>query len=127
MVFRAMLTLFVSVDVAAKNLGVSARRLRHLLATGRIYGYKDERNIWRVPAYPEVRPGRRGPRMGKKPPKASAMTERSAGIQAAGVRKEECGKGEAREAAQAPSPSPCRRVSAVVGDSLHPVSKNYAK
>lgn len=97
--FRAMLTLFVSVEQAARNLGLSARRVRHLLATGRIYGFKDQRNIWRVPAYPEVRPGRRGPRMGKKPPKASGMAERSAAIKTAGERKAGLGKGFAREVA----------------------------
>lgn len=77
----------ISVDQAAKKLRVSARRVRVLLATGRLAGYKDAREVWQVNPFLMISPGKRGPRMKcKTAPKAAAMTERSEGIQTAGER-----------------------------------------
>jgi hypothetical protein len=45
----------------ARQLGVSSRRIRALLAQGRIKGHKDERNMWMVQLPCFVSPGRRGP------------------------------------------------------------------
>lgn len=118
----------ISVDQAAKKLGVSARRVRVLLASGRLFGFKDARDVWQVGAFLPISPGKRGPKMKhKQPPKASGMAERSAAIKTAGERSGRCSKADARDKAQTPSPDPCRRVSAEVEDKALPVSKNYAK
>jgi hypothetical protein len=52
---------FIEIRFAARYLGVSTRRIRALLAQGRLAGYKDERNIWMVDSSLIVRPGSRGP------------------------------------------------------------------
>ncbi|WP_148042223.1 helix-turn-helix domain-containing protein [Pseudomethylobacillus aquaticus] len=59
--------LLVEVSKAAKSLGVSPRRVRALLAQGRLIGYKNQRKVWMV-MYPlEVIPGKRGPDLHKFP------------------------------------------------------------
>ncbi|MFA5242279.1 MAG: hypothetical protein WC029_06000 [Sulfuricella sp.] len=89
----------ISVGQAAKKLGVSARRVRVLLTTGRLAGYKDAREVWKVNPFLIISPGKRGPRMKcKQPPKASGMAQRSEAIETAGERFGVCGKGDAREA-----------------------------
>lgn len=52
---------FIEIRFAARYLGVSTRRIRALLAQGRLTGYKDERDIWMVDSTLQVRPGKRGP------------------------------------------------------------------
>ncbi|MFH1495429.1 MAG: helix-turn-helix domain-containing protein [Pseudomonadota bacterium] len=122
-----MISDYLTVDRAAKLLGISTRRVRTLLAQRRLAGFKDNNQVWRLFSL-SIKPGKRGPKMKhKQPPKASGMAERSAAIKTAGERSEGCGKGDARDKAQTPSPDPCRRVSAEVEDKALPVSKNYAK
>jgi hypothetical protein len=52
---------FLSVSDVADFLEVSERRVRTLLAQGRISGFKDDSGIWRVTCPLNVKPGKRGP------------------------------------------------------------------
>lgn len=94
-----MISDYLTVDRAAKLLGVSTRRVRALLAQRRLPGFKDSKQVWRLFSL-SVTSGKRGPKMKcKKPPQASGMAERSAAIKTAGERKADLGKGFAREVA----------------------------
>jgi hypothetical protein len=53
--------MLLKVDRVAQFLGVSARRVRVLLAQGRLSGLKTEGNVWQVFWPLDVRPGKRGP------------------------------------------------------------------
>lgn len=50
-----------TVSAVAKYLQVTERRVRLLLSQGRIDGYKDGFNVWRVTQPFRIRPGKRGP------------------------------------------------------------------
>jgi hypothetical protein len=52
---------FLSVSDVSDFLGCSDRRVRALLAQGRIAGFKDESGIWRISCPFSVKPGKRGP------------------------------------------------------------------
>ena len=52
---------YVSVASAARCLGVSERRIRALLAQGRIVGCKPDGRTWKVRWPLDVKPGKRGP------------------------------------------------------------------
>lgn len=52
---------YASTEFAAHALSCSTRRIRKMLETGKLQGFKDERNIWQV-KYPLVfTSGTRGP------------------------------------------------------------------
>ena len=53
--------MLIKATIAAQFLGVSARRVRALLAQKRIFGFKDDRSIWMVDWPLQVLPGKRGP------------------------------------------------------------------
>ena len=55
------LTQFLSISDVADFLEVSERRVRTLLAQGRIAGFKDDSNIWRITCPLNIKPGKRGP------------------------------------------------------------------
>jgi len=46
---EGFLTQFLSISDVADFLEVSERRVRTLLSQGRIAGFKDDSNIWRIP------------------------------------------------------------------------------
>jgi len=50
-----------TVSEVAEHLQVTERRVRLLLSQGRINGYKDGFNVWRVTAPFTIRRGKRGP------------------------------------------------------------------
>ena len=52
---------FLSISDVADFLEISERRVRVLLAQGRIEGFKDDSNIWRVNCPLNIKPGTRGP------------------------------------------------------------------
>ena len=54
---------YLTVSEAAKFLEVSERRVRYLLAQGRIDGFKDERDIWHINLPLDIKPGKRGPEL----------------------------------------------------------------
>jgi len=56
-----ILSFFYTVSEVAKFLEVTDRRVRTLLSQGRISGFKDESDIWRVHAPLNIKPGKRGP------------------------------------------------------------------
>jgi excisionase family DNA binding protein len=71
---------------AAASLGVSVRRVRALLATGRMRGYKTPGGDWKVVWPVMVTPGTRGPKRGHyQRPKGSGMAPRRGGIETAGA------------------------------------------
>lgn len=51
----------ITVSEVAGFLKVTERRVRLLLSQGRIDGYKDGFNVWRVTCPVQIRPGKRGP------------------------------------------------------------------
>jgi len=55
------LTQHLSISDVADFLGVSERRVRTLLLQGRIAGFKDDSNIWRITRPLDIKPGTRGP------------------------------------------------------------------
>jgi len=55
---------YSTVSEAADFLQVTPRRVRQLLAAGRIAGFKDSRDIWRVSIPFRMTAGLRGPRLG---------------------------------------------------------------
>lgn len=62
---RQGLASFLPVSVVAKEWGISARRVRALLSTGRLQGRQQENGYWEV-CYPyTLTEGRRGPVMRK--------------------------------------------------------------
>jgi hypothetical protein len=57
----------LGVLATASYLGVSHQRVRLLLASGRIVGFKNPQSgYWQVPFPPTIRHGARGPRLGFK-------------------------------------------------------------
>lgn len=66
---------WLSVSFIADAYGVSTRRIRALLAEGRIKGRQLENGFWEVSFPPTVRLGRRGPQIAFLQPKASKMSE----------------------------------------------------
>ncbi|SEG15721.1 DNA-binding protein [Nitrosomonas ureae] len=52
---------FLSISDVADFLEVSERRVRTLLFQGRIAGFKDDSNTWRITRPLDIRPGTRGP------------------------------------------------------------------
>ncbi len=58
---EGFLTQFLSISDVADFLEVSERRVRTLLAQGRIAGFKDDSNIWRITCPLNIKPGKRGP------------------------------------------------------------------
>ena len=69
-----MIMISVTVKRAAEHLGISEQRVRVLLRSGRLSGYRTSPREWRVNIPYTVRPGKRGPRFGARPKgqKASA-------------------------------------------------------
>ncbi|MDO8207406.1 MAG: hypothetical protein Q7T38_06250 [Gallionella sp.] len=63
------------VSFMAHAYGVSARRMRVLLAEGRIRGRQLENGYWEVAYPPRLRIGRRGPQMNFLRPKAAKKPE----------------------------------------------------
>jgi len=61
---EGFLTQFLSISDVADFLEVSERRVRTLLAQGRIAGFKDDSNIWRITRPLDIKPGKRGPDLG---------------------------------------------------------------
>ncbi|MBX3617477.1 helix-turn-helix domain-containing protein [Nitrosomonas sp.] len=55
------MTQFLSVSDVADFLEVSERRVRTLLSQGRIDGYRDDSNVWRIACPLNIKPGKRGP------------------------------------------------------------------
>lgn len=55
------MTQFLTIPDVADFLEVSERRVRALLAQGRIAGFKDDSNIWRIACPLNIKPGKRGP------------------------------------------------------------------
>ncbi|MGZ0018399.1 hypothetical protein [Nitrosomonas sp. wSCUT-2] len=51
----------LAISDVADFLEVSERRVRALLAQGRIDGFKDDSNIWRITCPLNIKPGKRGP------------------------------------------------------------------
>lgn len=51
----------LTVSEVAAFLEVTERRVRLLLSQGRITGYKDPGNIWRITCPLNIQPGKRGP------------------------------------------------------------------
>lgn len=66
---------WLPVSFMAHAYGVSARRMRVLLAEGRIRGRQLENGYWEVAYPPRLRIGRRGPQMNFLRPKAEAKPE----------------------------------------------------
>jgi len=58
---EGFLTQFLSISDVADFLEVSERRVRTLLSQGRIAGFKDDSNIWRITRPLDIKPGKRGP------------------------------------------------------------------
>lgn len=56
--------MYLSVKQAAESLGVSEARIRQLLRSGRLAGYRAGPREWRVEGCLRVRPGSRGPKFG---------------------------------------------------------------
>lgn len=52
---------FLTVSEVAEFLETSERRVRTLLSEGRIEGFKDSRDIWRIKSPLSIKPGTRGP------------------------------------------------------------------
>jgi|GEM_PF-4497967 len=52
---------FLTVSKVAEFLETSERRVRTLLSEGRIEGFKDARDIWRIKSPLSIKPGTRGP------------------------------------------------------------------
>lgn len=52
---------FLSVSDVADFLEVSERRVRTLLSQGRISGFKDDKDIWRITCPLNIKPGKHGP------------------------------------------------------------------
>ena len=57
----------ILVAEAARRLGVTDTRVRQLLRSGRLSGYRAGPREWRVLWPPDVRPGKRGPQFGDRP------------------------------------------------------------
>jgi len=78
---------FIEIKFVARYLGVSTRRIRALLAQGRMLGYKNDRNIWMVDSSLQVRPGTRGPKLKRFAGTLPPVKRRNAGSgQASGKR-----------------------------------------
>lgn len=52
---------FLNISDVADFLQVSERRVRTLLAQGRIAGFKDDSNTWRITFPLDIKPSKRGP------------------------------------------------------------------
>lgn len=55
--------MLVTVSQVAKRLGISERRVRYLLATGRMIGIKQKNRRWAIYWPLQVSSGKRGPEM----------------------------------------------------------------
>lgn len=67
--------IFVSVKRAAEGLGISESRVRTLLRSGRLFGYRAGPREWRVQVPYYVRPNKRGPKFGQRPAAPVASKE----------------------------------------------------
>lgn len=54
---------YLTVAEVARFLEVSPRRVRFLLTQGRIHGFKDSRNIWRISVPFRITRNLRGPQL----------------------------------------------------------------
>lgn len=64
---------FLPVSMVAKDWGVIPRRIRALLAAGRLAGRQQENGYWEVRFPYTVTEGRRGPLMRRRTPKKPAL------------------------------------------------------
>jgi len=69
---------YLTVKQAADSLGISEARVRQLLRSGRLSGYRAGPREWRVSVPWHVRPGKRGPDFG------GNRYDRQAALQASG-------------------------------------------
>ena len=70
-----MAPFLVKVSAVAKRLGISPRRVRHLLTSGRMAGVKSPTGRWSVIWPLQITPGKRGPEMKSYPSRLFDNTE----------------------------------------------------